>query len=160
MNVKVIAIGKLKERFWKDACAEYAKRLSRYTDLEVIELDDCDPARHGGEDRARAAEAEAIMRHLPSSKSPGRHIVTLEIRGRELTSEQLAEFVEERGIEGCRELVFIIGGPTGLDPSVTSMAGTHLSFGKITLPHNLARVVLLEQLYRAHRIIRGEPYHK
>ena len=160
MNVKVIAVGKLKERFWKDACAEYIKRLSRYIDLEIVELDDCDPSRFGGEERARVAEADAILKHLPTAKAMGRYVVTLEIGGRELSSEQLADFVEERGIEGCRELVFIIGGPTGLDTSVTSLAQTHLSFGRITLPHNLARVVLLEQLYRANRIIRGEPYHK
>ena len=160
MNVKVIAVGKLKERFWKDACAEYAKRLSRYIDLEIVELDDCDPARCGGEERARIAEACAIIKHLPDGKTAGRYIVTLEIGGRELSSEQLADLIEERGVEGCRELVFVIGGPTGLDASVTSLAQTHLSFGRITLPHNLARVVLLEQLYRAHRIIRGEPYHK
>ncbi|MGI6221403.1 MAG: 23S rRNA (pseudouridine(1915)-N(3))-methyltransferase RlmH [Coriobacteriales bacterium] len=160
MDIKIIAVGKLKERFWKDACAEYAKRLTRYVKLEVIEVDDCGPARHGGDEKAKAAEAEAILRHLPAGKAAGRHIVTLEIKGRELTSEQLASFVEDRGIEGCRELVFIIGGSTGLDPSITRMANTHLSFGKITLPHNLARFVLLEQLYRAQRIIKGEPYHK
>ena len=160
MRITVAAIGKLKERFWREACAEYGKRLSRYARVEVVELDDVDPAKSGGEERARALEAEALRRAIPARQGAERFLVCLDLRGKQLTSEELSEFIEERALEGCKELVFAIGGPTGFDPSLLAEADLRLSFGKITLPHNLARVVLLEQIYRAYRIARGEPYHK
>ena len=160
MHIHIIAVGRLKERYWREACAEYEKRLTRYCTLRVTELDDCDPARHGGEAGARAAEGRAIEKALPDGAGGGRFVVCLDIRGKQLDSVQFSEFVDDRALDGCRDLVFIIGGPTGLDESIKRLAGASLSFGKITLPHNLARVVLLEQLYRAYRISRGEPYHK
>ena len=160
MHIHVIAVGKLKERFWKEACAEYEKRLTRYCTLRVVELDDCDPARHGGEKAAREAEAASIRKVMPGSGGAGRYVACLDVRGKLVSSEDLSEFVDDRALEGCRDLVLVIGGPTGIDDGFKREADALISFGKITLPHNLARVVLLEQLYRAFRISRNEPYHK
>ncbi|MCR5846130.1 MAG: 23S rRNA (pseudouridine(1915)-N(3))-methyltransferase RlmH [bacterium] len=156
MKITVIAVGKLKETFWKEACGEYAKRLRRYVPLEIIELDDIDPDKHGGPTYARELEAAAIVKSIPRDS----RIICLDRQGKQLDSEGFADLVANAGTSGCKNLVFIIGGPTGLDISLMESASMRLSFGKITLPHNLARVVLLEQIYRAHRIIRGEPYHK
>ena len=156
MKITVIAVGKLKETFWKEACGEYAKRLRRYVPLEIVELDDVDPDKHGGAAYARELEAASIVKHIPRDS----HIICLDSRGKQLDSEGFADLIENLGTGGCKNLVFIIGGPTGLDLSLLESANVRLSFGKITLPHNLARVVLLEQIYRAHRIIKGEPYHK
>ncbi len=161
MKITVIAVGKLKEKFWRDACDEYTKRLGRYTKIVVRELNDCDLGRYGGEKQAREAEAEQIVKALPGeSGGSERFIVCLDSRGWQPTSEEFSEFVDARAIDGCKDLVFVIGGPTGIDEKIKSMANGTLSFGKITLPHNLARVVLLEQVYRAFKISKGEPYHK
>lgn len=160
MHIHVIAVGRLKERFWKEACGEYEKRLTRYCTLRVVELDDCAPARHGGDVSARAAEAASIRKAMPGGGGAGRYVVCLDVRGKQVTSEELSEFVDERALDGCRDLVFVIGGPTGIDDGLKRDADARISFGKITLSHNLARVVLLEQIYRAYRISRGEPYHK
>ncbi len=161
MRIDVVAVGKLKERFWREACAEYGKRLVRYVDVRTTEVDDRDPARCGGEAGAMRSEGEDVMRILGKMPSaPATHVVCLDIGGKQFSSEELAQFVEQRSLEGCKDLVFVIGGSSGIDPAVKAQAQTLLSFGKITMPHNLARVVLLEQLYRAYKIIRGEPYHK
>ena len=145
----IIAVGKLKERFWKDACAEYLKRLSAYTDTAIREVPDSTPER----------EATAILAAL--DKLPeGAHIILLDIRGTQASSEQLAAKLESLAISGVSHVAFIIGGSDGVTELVKTRATERLSFGPITLPHNLARVVLLEQVYRAHKIIRREPYHK
>ena len=149
MRIQVCAVGKLKERFWKDACAEYAKRLSPFTELVVREIPDSTPAR----------EEEALL--AACDKLPAdAHIVLLDIRGRETSSEQLAQKLETLAVRGVSHVVFIIGGSDGVTQAVRERCAERLSFGPITLPHNLARVVLLEQVYRAHKIIRHEPYHK
>ena len=155
MKIRVIAVGKLKERFWKEACAEYAKRLGGYASLEVVEVADRDPERAGGEARARAEEARGILKACGAS-----HVILLAIEGRERSSEQFAARLEHLMLSGAGEVAFVIGGSTGVDASVRSRADETLSFGPVTLPHNLARVVLLEQVYRAFKIMRGEPYHK
>lgn len=161
MKVDIIAVGKLKERFWREACAEYGKRLTRYLDVNIVELDDKDPARYGGEEKAREAEGIEIERAVERSAAPSdRYVACLDIDGELVTSEDLARLVEERQVEGCKKLVFVIGGSTGIDDAVKRRAQARISFGKITLPHNLARVVLLEQIYRACKINAGEPYHK
>lgn len=145
----VIAVGKLKERFWKDACAEYLKRLGAYTAITVRELPDSTPAR----------EERAILEALDKLPA-GTHVMLLDIRGTEVSSVQLSEKLDRLAVQGVSHVAFIIGGSDGVTPAVKQRADERLSFGPITLPHNLARVVLLEQIYRAHKIARGEPYHK
>lgn len=145
----VIAVGKLKERFWKDACAEYLKRLSAYTDITVREVPDSTPERE-------EAAIVAALGKLPE----GSHVILLDIMGRQSSSEQLATKLETLAVSGVSHIAFIIGGSDGVTAAVKARANERLSFGPITLPHNLARVVLLEQIYRAHKIIRHEPYHK
>ena len=145
----VIAVGKLKERFWKDACAEYLKRLSAYTDIAVREIPDSTPERE-----------ETLILSAIDKLPEGARIILLDIRGKQASSEQLAEKLETLAVSGVSNVAFIIGGSDGVTPAVQARAAERLSFGPITLPHNLARVVLLEQIYRAHKIIRHEPYHK
>ena len=156
MKFTVVAVGKLKERFWADACAEYLKRLRPYAKTTVVEIPDVDPARAGGEGAAMEREAAGILRALPERA----HVVALAIGGTQRSSEMLASRIDDLGLSGISDVVFVIGGSCGLAPSVMERADETLSFGPITLPHNLARVVLLEQLYRACKISRGQPYHK
>lgn len=146
IRIDVFTIGKLKEKFWKDACAEYLKRLEGYAKVEVRELADSTPQK----------EAEALMTALPKSGP----IVLLDIKGRETSSEMLASKLETFALEGDSRISFIIGGSDGVTNEIKARATERISFGPITLPHNLARVVLLEQIYRAFKIIRKEPYHK
>ena len=155
MKFTVVAVGKLKERFWTDACAEYAKRLGPYARTTVVEIADIDPARTGVE-AALEREGASICKAIPERA----HVVLLAIDGKQRSSEGLARRIEDLGISGTGEIVFVIGGSHGVSPAVRARADETLSFGPITLPHNLARVVLLEQLYRACKITRGEPYHK
>ena len=156
MHIKVVAVGKLKERFWRDAVAEYAKRLGGYCQLELIEVADRDPQKSGGEAKAMEAEAVDILRAIPEAA----HCVLLAIEGKQRSSEQFSQRLDALALQGVSELAFVIGGSTGVAPQVAARANETLSFGPITLPHNLARVVLLEQVYRAFKISRGEPYHK
>lgn len=156
MNIEIICVGKLKERFWREACDEYLKRLRPYAKVQVTELPDIDPGRAGGEAQARAQEGEHILDMLPDTG----YVIALAIEGMQRTSEQMSEHIDELGIRGTSDIVFVIGGSTGLSSAVLERANEKLSFGAITLPHNLARVILLEQLYRAFKISRNEPYHK
>ena len=156
MRITVVAVGKLKERFWADACAEYLKRLGAYANVAVREVADVDPARAGGVSAAREKEGGAICAALPQ----GAHVVLLAIEGKERTSEGIAARLDELALHGRSDLAFVIGGSDGVSDAVRARADETLSFGRITLPHNLARVVLLEQIYRAFKISRGEPYHK
>lgn len=155
-RITVVAVGKLKERFWEEAVGEYAKRLKAYTKLEIKEITDRDPAKFGGEQAAMRKEAADILAAIPESS----HCILLAIDGKQRSSEGLSAHLDELGLKGVSDLCFVIGGSTGVDESVRARADETLSFGPITLPHNLARVVLLEQIYRAFRISRGEPYHK
>ena len=148
MKFTVVAVGKLKERFWTEACAEYAKRLQPYARTKVVEVPDI----AGAIEREGAAVCKAIPERA--------HVVLLAIEGRERSSEALARRIDDLGLSGVGEIVFVIGGSDGVSDAVRERADETLSFGPITLPHNLARVVLLEQLYRACKISRGEPYHK
>ncbi len=156
MRVCVVCVGKLKERFWREACAEYAKRLGAYVRLELVEVADRDPSKCGGAAAAREAEAADILKACRA----GSHVVALCIGGCERSSEGLANHLDQLALSGTSDFTFVIGGSTGLAPSVLERANEQLSFGPITLPHNLARVVLLEQIYRAQKISHGEPYHK
>ena len=149
LKVTVIAVGKLKERFWKDACAEYLKRLSGYANVSVRELPDSDVERE-------ATQIESTIAAL----GPGAHVVLLDIAGKQTSSEGLAEKLDDLTVRGVSHVAFVIGGSDGVASRVRNRCTERMSFGPITFPHNLARVVLLEQLYRACKINRGEPYHK
>ena len=159
MRFTIIAVGKLKERFWTDACAEYLKRLQPYAKTTVVEVADVDPARAGGDALAVEREGEAIQRALAALPERTR-VVLMAIKGRERSSEDLAAHLDTLALDGTSDLAFIIGGSCGVSAAVQAQADEQLSFGPITLPHNLARVVLLEQLYRACKISHNEPYHK
>ena len=146
LRITVFAVGKLKEKFWKEACNEYLKRLSGYAKVEVRELPDSTREKEG------ALLADALPERCP--------ILLLDIKGKELSSEALSARIDELTLSGDSHLCFIIGGSDGVTGEIKKMATQRISFGPITLPHNLARVVLLEQLYRAMKISRNEPYHK
>lgn len=158
-KVTVLCVGKLKEKFYADAAAEYAKRLSRYCKLDIIELpeerlpDDPSPALI---DTALAKEAAAIRAKLPPSAS----LIALCVEGRMRSSEELAHLMATWANRGEKQLVFLIGGSFGLHPSIKAEAWTQLSMSPMTFPHHLARVMLLEQLYRAFKIREGSSYHK
>lgn len=156
LHINVIAVGKLKEAFWTQACAEYLKRLSPFAAVSVIEIPDVDPARVGGEAKAVEAESEGVLKAL----KPTTFVILLDIGGKLVSSETIAQKLDDLALEGKTDIAFIIGGSCGVDARVRARADAAWSFGRITLPHNLARVVLLEQVYRAFKINRGEPYHK
>lgn len=156
MNITVIAVGKLKEKFWVAACDEYLKRLKGYAKVRVVEVSDRDPAKCGGDEAARKAEGKDILKALPAHS----HVMLLDVQGKQLSSEGIAARLDAIALGGTSYITFIIGGSSGVSQEVYGAASETLSFGKITLPHNLARVVLLEQIYRAFKISRGEPYHK
>lgn len=156
MRYAVVAVGKLKEKFWVQACAEYVKRLGAYAKVEMREVADIDPARAGGIEASRAREGQEILAAIPARS----HVILLAIDGKQRSSEQFSAHLDELALRGKSDLTFVIGGSDGVSPEVRARANETFSFGPITLPHNLARVVLLEQLYRACKISRGEPYHK
>jgi 23S rRNA (pseudouridine1915-N3)-methyltransferase len=146
LKVSVFAVGKLKETFWRDACAEYLKRLEGYANVVVKEIPDT----------TKEKEAQAILSALPE-KTP---VILLDIKGKPTSSEAFSQKLDNWALSGKSHLVFIIGGSDGVTEEVKTRASERMSFGPITLPHNLARVVFLEQLYRACKISRHEPYHK
>lgn len=159
MKITVITVGRLKEKFYRDAVAEYEKRLGRYCKLEILQVEDektPDRASAAEEDLIRKKEAERIMKHLKDDAC----IVTLEITGTMYDSEGFAHTIEKRQTSGVSHIQFVIGGSLGLHEDVCKKADLAVSFSKMTFPHQLMRVVLLEQIYRAYRIIHGEPYHK
>lgn len=159
MKITVITVGKMKEKYLKDAIAEYSKRLSKYCKLEILEVADektPDNASETVENMIRAKEGERILKHVKEDA----YVITLEIEGRQLTSEKLAEKIETLGVQGNSHIIFIIGGSIGLGPEVLKRSDYALSFSRMTFPHQLMRVILLEQIYRSYRIINGEPYHK
>lgn len=159
MKYAIVSVGKLKEKFWKDACAEYLKRLQPYAKISVRELADVDPAKVGGEAAAVEREGAAICAAL-DSLGAGTHVVLLAIDGTKHSSEAISARLDSLALRGTSNFAFVIGGSCGTSAAVQARADEKWSFGAITLPHNLARVVLLEQLYRAQKISHGEPYHK
>lgn len=159
MRITLITVGKIKEKYLKDAIAEYSKRLSKYCKLDVIEVADektPDNASETVEEQIRSKEGERILKNVKDDA----YVITLEIQGKQLTSEQLADKIDTLGIQGTSHIVFIIGGSIGLGQEVLKRSNYALSFSKMTFPHQLMRVILLEQIYRSYRIINGEPYHK
>lgn len=159
MNISVICVGKLKEKYWADAVREYSKRLNSYCDLEIVELKERRlPDKSGPSEELSVKESEGteILRRIKDSM----YVVTLEIKGRELSSEMLAEKIEKLAVEGISNIAFVIGGSLGLSESVSSRADFRLSFSPMTFPHQMMRVILLEQIYRSFKIIKNEVYHK
>lgn len=159
MKITVIAVGKIKEKFYRDALAEYGKRLGRYCKLEILQVEDertPDKAGTSLEDAVRAREAERILRCLREDA----FTVVLDLRGRMFDSEAFAGQIEQLATGGVSHIQFVIGGSLGLHEKVCKKADLTVSFSKMTFPHQLMRVILLEQIYRACRIINGEPYHK
>lgn len=159
MKITLITVGKIKEKYLKEAVSEYTKRLGKYCRLEIIEVADEKTAEHakdGLDELVRAKEADRIIRYIRSDA----FVITLEISGKQLSSEELAKKIEELGIQGKSHITFIIGGSIGLGKEVLEKSDFALSFSRMTFPHQLMRVVLLEQIYRSFRIINGEPYHK
>lgn len=159
MKITIVTVGKIKEKYLKDAIAEYTKRMSKYCKLEIVEVADektPDNASETVEDMIRSKEAERIMKYIKDDA----YVITLEIQGKQLTSEELADKINTLGIQGTSHIAFVIGGSIGLGKEVLKRSNYALSFSKMTFPHQLMRVILLEQIYRSYRIINGEPYHK
>ncbi len=159
MKITIVTVGKIKEKYLKDAIAEYSKRLSKYCKLEIIEVADektPDNASAVVEEQIRSKEAERILKYIKEDA----YVITLEIHGKQLTSEELADKIERLGVQGTSHIMLIIGGSIGLGEEVLRRSDFALSFSKMTFPHQLMRVILLEQIYRSYRIISGEPYHK
>ena len=159
MNIDIVCVGKVKERYLRDAIDEYRKRLSRFAKVDVIEVADEKTPEHASDTlnaQIKEKEGERILKHLRD----GAFVVALAIEGDQLTSEQLAARIAQWGLHGVSHLQFVIGGSRGLDPRVLRRANMPLSFSKMTFPHQLMRVILLEQIYRAFKINAHEPYHK
>ncbi|MBM7562857.1 23S rRNA (pseudouridine(1915)-N(3))-methyltransferase RlmH [Fusibacter tunisiensis] len=159
MKLTVIAVGKVKEKFYRAAVDEYVKRLSRYCTLESIEVAD-EKAPESLSDKeielVKGREGEKILSKIKDSQ----FVITLEIGGKSLTSEKFADYLGNLALTGQSDVVFVIGGSLGLCESVVKRSNFALSFSKMTFPHQLMKVILLEQVYRAFRIMKNEPYHK
>lgn len=159
MKITIVSVGKIKEKYLRDAIAEYSKRLGRYCRLELVEVADektPDRASKAVEEQIRQKEGERIARYLREEA----YVIALAIQGKMLSSEEFAEKIGNLGIQGQSHIVFVIGGSIGLDEKILQRADYQLSFSKMTFPHQLMRVILLEQIYRGYRILAGEPYHK
>jgi 23S rRNA (pseudouridine1915-N3)-methyltransferase len=155
-HINIVAVGRLKEDYWVNACAEYTRRLSRYATLSITEVPDRGARSPSDIDLLLRTEASHLRQRLDRAS----HVIMLDSGGRPFSSEQIAALLGNLRDEGMRDLSFVIGGSWGLDEELKQEADLLLSFGPITLPHNLARVVLLEQIYRGFKILKGEPYHK
>ena len=159
MKITLITVGKIKEKYLKDAIAEYTKRLSKFCKLEIIEVADEKTPENASEkleEIIRSKEAERILKYVKDNS----YVITLEIDGRQLSSEELSEKIETLGVQGNSHIIFVIGGSIGLGREVIERSDYSLSFSKMTFPHQLMRVILLEQIYRSYMIINGTPYHK
>ncbi len=159
MKITIIGVGKIKEKFYTQAIAEYTKRLSRYCKLQIIEVADektPDACSSREQELIKDKEGERIMKALPDDA----FVCALAIDGKAYDSPGLASFIEKLGISGVSHIIFVIGGSLGLSEQVLKKADAHLSFSALTFPHQLMRVILLEQIYRSFRIIHHEPYHK
>ena len=159
MKISIICVGKIKEKFYRRALDEYSKRLSRYCKLEILEVADektPDNASDHEVELIKDKEGERILKNIRRDAT----VIALAIDGKMLSSEQLADKIRQLGVMGESHIQFIIGGSLGLSDRVLEAADMLLSFSKMTFPHQLMRVILLEQVYRSYRIIQGEPYHK
>lgn len=159
LQVKVVAVGKIREKFLIEGIKEYSKRLSTYIRLEIVEIGDepC-PERlsPADEERVKGREGERILKGI----SPQEHVILLDLKGKELSSPGLAQYLDELALTGKSSITFVIGGSLGVSEEVRNRADFRWSFSQLTFPHPLMRLMLLEQIYRAMRISKGEPYHK
>ena len=159
MKIKVVTVGKLKEKYLKDGISEYSKRISRFAKLEMIELAD-----EKTPDRASKSENQKILeiegQRILSKVGDRDFVIVLAIEGKTFSSEEFSKHLEEASIKGFSTLTFIIGGSLGLAQDVKKRSNLSVSFGRLTLPHQLMRLVLVEQIYRAFTIQQGSPYHK
>lgn len=159
MRIKIVSVGRVKEKYLQVGIQEYLKRLGPYAKVEMASVAD-EPAPEGASpatmDQVKAKEGDRILRLLEA----GHQVIALDSRGLALSSEELAQFLEERALHGQSSLAFIIGGSLGLAPEVLSRADHKLSLGRLTFLHQMVPLILLEQLYRGFKINRGEPYHK
>ena len=159
MKITCITVGKVKEKFYQQAIAEFQKRLSKYIKLEIIETADEKTPDKAGEKLERQikdTEGERILKHIREKD----YVIALAIEGKMMDSLEFSRKLEDLGINGTGRLVFVIGGSLGLSESVLRRSDEKLSFSRMTFPHQLMRVILLEQIYRGFRIMHGEPYHK
>lgn len=159
MNITIYAVGKIKERFYRDAIAEFEKRLGRYCSLKIIEL----PDEKTPQDASEAINQQILEKEgkrLLSSFSDREYLIALDIRGKAYSSENFAKHIDTLGLSGRSSLGFIIGGSLGLSKEVIKRSDEQISFSEMTFPHQMMRLILLEQIYRAFRINCGEPYHK
>jgi len=159
MKFQIITVGKLKEKYLKDGIAEYLKRLQRYADVEIIEVADEQTPHNASlaeEEQIKEIEGDRIRKYIKEDT----YLIALAIEGHAVTSEQLADKIEQLALQGKSHITLLIGGSLGLDKKLLQKADYLLSFSKLTFPHQLMRLILVEQLYRSYRIIKGEPYHK
>ncbi len=159
MHLKILAVGRLKEKYWLDAQNEYLKRLAPYAKVKIVEVADekvPEGAPAAAQEIIKTREGERLLKNI----QPGAYIIALDREGICLSSESFAKSMAELGLKGKSEVYFIIGGSLGLSKEILNAAHLRLSFSEMTFPHQLMRVILLEQVYRAFKIIRGEPYHK
>ncbi|MBR4513317.1 MAG: 23S rRNA (pseudouridine(1915)-N(3))-methyltransferase RlmH [Lachnospiraceae bacterium] len=159
MKISICCVGKIKEAYLKAAIEEYSKRLSRYCKLELVEVADEKTNERSTETEdaiIKDKEGERLLKRIDE----GAYVIALAIDGESLSSEDLANRLDKLGVSGESHIVFVIGGSIGLSEEVLRRADMKLSFSKMTFPHQLMRVILLEQIYRSYRIINGEPYHK
>lgn len=159
MRITIIGVGKIKERFYRDAVSEYEKRLSRYCRLDICEVAD-EKTPDGASDAEEAAIKEKEADRILNKLAQDSYVITLEIDGKKMDSVAFGKTIEQLGISGKSHLVFVIGGSLGLHDKIKKRADMAISFSDMTFPHQLMRVILLEQIYRGYRIVKGEPYHK
>lgn len=159
MNIKIIGVGKVKEKYFKAGIAEYAKWMERYAKFEIVEVPDekaPETLSQAEMDAVMAKEGERILAKIKDRE----YVYALAIKGKERSSEEFAKEINQLATYGHSDITFVIGGSLGLSPAVLKRANTQISFGRFTLPHKLMRLVLAEQIYRAFTIINGLPYHK
>lgn len=159
MEIKIIVVGKLKEKYLKNGIAEYLKRLKRYANLKIIEIKDEAASQTLSDaeiEQIKVVEGKRIIEKLPDRA----RVIALDLKGKQLTSEDFAEEINETMTYGTSQIAYIIGGSHGLSQEVLQKTDLKISFGKMTYPHQLMRLILVEQIYRAFKIIRNEPYHK
>ncbi len=156
MKIKIIALGKIKEKFLKDGIDEFLKRLTPYASVDIIELSPIEIRDENLIQKALEQEGERILANIKNDS----FVITMEILGKQLSSEDFAQKINEISMSGISELVFVIGSSCGLSPIVSNRANFKLSFSKMTFLHQFARLLLVEQIYRAFKILKGETYHK
>lgn len=159
LQIKIIVVGRVREKYLQDGIKEYTKRLNGYARLDIIAVDDepCpEKASAADEEKIKQKEADKLLKQISSQD----YVVLLDLQGEELTSPGLADLLEERALAGQSRIAFVIGGSLGTAEEVGKRADFRWSFSKLTFPHQLIRLVLLEQIYRACKINKGEPYHK